>query len=222
MAKIGVFDSGVGGLSVANTLQVALPHDEIIFRCDREHMPYGSKPPSQVLSFVVPILQSMIAEGCDVIVIACNTVTTTLINDLRECSTVPLVGIEPMIKPAAKLTKTGIIGVCATPATLASQRYAWLKQTYGSGLTILEPDCSQWASLIEHDSLNEKLLRGQIDWLCQQGADVIVLGCTHYHWIQKLITSLARGRATIIQPEQAIVRRVGRVLEKLTAPEPLV
>jgi len=202
---------------VARALERALPEAEVVFVDDHEHMPYGDKPPEVVLGLVVPILEGLAAAGCEVIVIACNTVTTNHITALRERIAVPLVGLEPMVKPAAEATKTGVIAVCATPATLASPRYAWLKATYARDLRVLEPDCSRWAYMIEHNEVNEDGLRRQIDEVCAAGADVIVLGCTHYHWIEEVIQGLAAGRATVIQPEAAVARQVQRVLAELTA-----
>ena len=215
MTKIGVFDSGIGGLSVKLAIEEALPRAEVLFRSDREHMPYGDKPPEEILGYVVPILEGLALEGCAVIVIACNTVTTTHIQELRRRITVPLVGIEPMVKSAVARTKTGIIAVCATPATLASKRYAWLKETYAQGITVLEPDCSLWAYMIEHNKVNEAALTRQMHTICAQGADTIVLGCTHYHWIEELIKKIVAGRAAVIQPERAVVARLKRVLKTL-------
>ncbi|HJQ08182.1 MAG TPA: glutamate racemase [Candidatus Saccharimonadales bacterium] len=213
MAIIGVFDSGIGGLSVAKAIEQALPDDTVVWRSDHKHIPYGDKLPQEVLGFVMPIFEDMIAEGCDVIVAACNTVTTTLIGELRACfPDTPLIGIEPMVKPAALHTKNGVIAVCATPATLASKRYAWLKETYAQGVTVLEPDCSQWAYMIEHNRVNEQQLQRQIDDLCNKRADVIVLGCTHYHWIEEVIQKLAKKRAVVIQPEQPVIKRLLFVL----------
>jgi glutamate racemase len=212
MHTIGVFDSGIGGLSVARAIEHARPGDKIIYVNDKVHVPYGDKTPAQLLGFVVPILQGLVGQGCEVIVIACNTVTTTIIGELRAQLPVPLIGIEPMVKPAAEATRTGVIAVCATPATLTSKRYAWLKTTYAAGKTVLEPDCHDWAYMIEHNRVNEDVIARQIDTLCAHKADVIVLGCTHYHWIEKVIRRLAAGRAQIIQPEQAIVARLSAVL----------
>lgn len=214
MPKIGVFDSGVGGLSVANAIEKAHPSYDIVYVNDRKNVPYGAKTPEVLLSLVTPILQNLVAEGCEVIVIACNTVTTTLITQLREIIPVPLIGIEPMVKPAAERTKTGVIAVCATPATLASERYKWLVSTYAAGKTIIEPDCSQWSYMIEHNKINDVYIAAQIEEMCAAGADVIVLGCTHYHWIEEKIRDLAAGRAEIIQPEQAIIRQLQRILER--------
>lgn len=217
MAKIGVFDSGLGGLSVAEAIKKTLPQHDVIFMNDRHHMPYGDKPLGQIRDFVLPILQKLVEQGCDCIVIACNTVTTNFITELREQITVQLIGIEPMIKPAAEQTKTGTIAVCATPRTLQSPRYDWLKQTYAANKTVLEPDCNQWAYMIEHNKVNDQKIAEQIDQLCTAGADVIVLGCTHYHWIQEKIQAMAKDRAVVIQPEQAVIDQVQRVLQAATS-----
>ncbi|HEX9153743.1 MAG TPA: glutamate racemase [Candidatus Saccharimonadales bacterium] len=217
MSKIGVFDSGVGGLSVAEAIQEALPDDIVVFRNDKEHVPYGDKVPQQVLEYVVPILTSLVDEGCKVIVIACNTVTTNHIEKLRGLIPVPLVGMEPMVKPASEITKSSIIAVCATPATLASKRYMWLKDTYARRVKVIEPDCRNWAAMIERDQINEQSIRGQIDGVCAQGADVIVLGCTHYHWIKELIQDIAANRAVVVQPEEQVIEQLKRVLAKTRA-----
>ncbi len=212
--KIGVFDSGVGGKSVANAIAQAMPEHQVIFVNDVEHVPYGTKSPEVILGYVVPILQDLVKQGCEVIVIACNTVTTTLIKQLREVLQVPLVAIEPMVKPAAEMTKTGVIAVCATPTTLESERYKWLKETYAHGIKVIEPDCSDWSSLIESNSIERRHVHESIDAACQAGADVIVLGCTHYHWIQDIVTSVAAGRATVIQPEKPLIDQLRRVIEQ--------
>jgi len=217
MAKIGVFDSGLGGLSVAEAIKQTMPQHDVIFMNDRQHMPYGDKPLEQIHDFVLPILQKLVEQGCDCIVIACNTVTTNFITELREHISVPLIGVEPMVKPAAEQTKTGTIAVCATPRTLQSPRYGWLKQTYAANKTVLEPDCSQWAYMIEHNKVNDQKIAEQIDGLCEAGADVIVLGCTHYHWIQEKIQAMAKNRAVVIQPEQAVISQVQRVLQAATS-----
>lgn len=211
--KIGVFDSGIGGLSVANAIQQELPEAEIIYANDREHVPYGDKTHDELLSFVLPILQSLVDQGCEALVIACNTATTMLRDDLRARFGVPIVGIQPMVKPAAEHTKTGIIAVCATPGTLASNRYAELKSNYAKHITVLEPDCSRWAYMIEHKQVDEAFIAQQMEEVCAQGADVIVLGCTHYHWIEQEIREIVAGRAAVIQPEQAVVRQLQKVLE---------
>lgn len=120
-----------------------------------------------------------------------------------------------MVKPAAKLTKNGVMAVCATPATLASQRYADLKRQHTSHLKVLEPDCSDWAAMIEAGEIDRAKIDSRINFVLDAGADVIVLGCTHYHWIEQEIKELAEGRATVLQPEAAIVRQLKRELARL-------
>jgi glutamate racemase len=212
MTKIGVFDSGVGGESVAAAIRRALPEVAVITKSDHKHMPYGDKTPQQLLGFVTPLLNNLEEQGCEVIIIACNTVTVTLISQLRERLSVPLIGIEPMLKPAAESTKTGIVAVCATPATLSSRRYAQLKKQYAGSVRVLEPDCSKWARMIEQNELNQQLIELQVNGMCEAGADVIVLGCTHYHWIEGIIKQIAAGRAQVIQPEAAVIQQLKKVL----------
>lgn len=212
--KIGVFDSGIGGKSVANAISRALPAADVLFVYDDVpgHFPYATKSPREIYGFVVPIFQRLVDAGCDVIVVACNTVSTTLIRRLRNAFSVPMVALEPMVKPAAALTKSGVVAVCATPTTLASPRYAWLKQTYGQACTFVEPDCADWSALIESDRMNEHRIREELEPAMAQDVDVIVLGCTHYHWIEGEIKRIAAGRAQVLQPESSVVVQVKRVL----------
>lgn len=214
--KIGVFDSGIGGLSVARAIEKALPEHEVLFRYDTpDHFPYATKGPEEIFSYVVPVVQSLIGDGCEIVVIACNTVTTTLIERLRSHFDVPLVAVEPMVKPAAEETKTGVIAVCATPTTLASTRYSELKRRYALGVTVLEPDCADWSMLIEQNAINQAKLREELVPVLAAGADVIVLGCTHYHWVEREIKDIAAGKASVIQPELAIIAELRRVIERL-------
>lgn len=210
---IGVFDSGVGGLSVANAVQKALPQETIILREDKKNLPYGTKTADQLYNLVCPILDEMVIAGCEVIVIACNTVTTTIISRLRKVLQIPLIGMEPMVKPAAELTKTGVIAVFATPTTLASARYAELKQKYAAGIKVVEPDCSKWSYMVEHNEIDEQQIQANVVIALDANADVIVLGCTHYHWIEDLIRSFCNDRALVIQPEQPVIAQLKIVLK---------
>lgn len=214
MTTIGVFDSGVGGKSVANAIKKALPGAAVLFVSDEKNVPYGDKTPDELYDLVSPILNTL-SKSCDVIVIACNTVSTTLIERLRKEVSVPLVAMEPMVKPAALHSATRIIAVCATPTTLASKRYAWLKEEYAPDTTVLEPDCSDWSHMIETSTVDRKKVQAIINEACDEGADVIVLGCTHYHWIEDIITQAAQGRALVLQPEQPVIEQLKRVLERL-------
>ncbi|MEO7364173.1 MAG: aspartate/glutamate racemase family protein [Candidatus Saccharimonadales bacterium] len=215
--NIGVFDSGVGGLSVAQAIEKAMPEATVIFRTDPEHFPYSSRTPAELIGFVVPVLESMVVnDGCEVIVIACNTVSTTIVNTLRKLISVPLIAMEPMVKPAAGLTKSGVIAVCATPTTLASERYQWLKSSYAPNAVVIEPDCSDWSAMIERNEVDRGMLTSRLAASLDAGADVIVLGCTHYHWIEDEIRAIAGDRAIVLQPEQAVMEQLKRVLGQLT------
>ncbi len=213
--KIGVFDSGVGGQAVLAAIQRELPELDIVYKSDMTHVPYGTKTVDQIYGYTKPIFEEFVNEGCRVIVVACNTVTTTLITRLREEFKVPVVGIEPMVKPAAAATKTKIIAVCATPRTLSSERYIWLKAKYAKGIKVLEPDCSDWAAMIEANRVERDKVANTINHIIEIGADQIVLGCTHYHWIEQIIKDIANGRAQVLQPESAIVSRLNTVLAQL-------
>lgn len=212
---IGVFDSGVGGLSVVNAIKEALPDLTIDYREDHEHVPYGTKTAEELYGYVAPILQAMIDDGARLIVIACNTVTTTLIDRLRSELSVPLIGIEPMVRQAALHTKSRCFAVCATPSTLQSKRYLELKYHYASGMNVLEPDCSDWAEMIELNQVNRQILQDRIEPVIAAGADIIVLGCTHYHWIEQEINTISAGRARVLQPESAIVTQLQAMLQRL-------
>lgn len=213
--KIGVFDSGVGGLSVVNAIKARFSDIEVIYREDRQNLPYGTKTPEQLYSLVLPILDDMVKDGCDVIVIACNTVTTTIISELRVALPVLIVGMEPMVKPAASITKTGVIAVFATPTTLKSLRYAWLKSEYCENVAVIEPDCSNWAKMVEDNKVDRDDIKNNVDIALESNADVIVLGCTHYHWIEDLIKELAIGKAKVLQPTNPVLAQLNRVIEGL-------
>ena len=207
--KIGVFDSGRGGVAVASKLRTLLPDAEIVSIDDNEHVPYGGRSAKEIFTLTNTALQPLLDGTFDTIVIACNTATTNAIEQLR--STYPsqhFVGLEPMVKPAAEVTKTGNIAVLATPATLASSQYAQLKATYANDVTVIEPDCSSWAALIEKDQIGSIPLEETIALLKNQAVDVIVLACTHYHWLEDAIKKLSGESITVLEPTDAIRNRI--------------
>jgi glutamate racemase len=212
--KLGIFDSGIGGEAITASLRINFADAEIIVVNDRKNIPYGDKTPDQIISLTNAAIQPLLKASCDVIILACNTATALAIEALRDCyPNQKFIGIEPMLKTAASTTKTGIIAVCATPATLNSERYHDLIAKHGSHLTIFEPDCSTWAYMIENNIVNHEEVENIINDVCRRGADVIVLGCTHYHWIKDLIVQVADGRAQIVEPSEAISRRVEQLLK---------
>jgi glutamate racemase len=213
--KIGVFDSGIGGLSVAHAIKKAISDVEVIYKDDSQHMPYGTRSIEEIYEFTLPILKSLEQEGCKVIIVACNTVTTNLIDRLRQEVKVQLIGVEPMVKAATDATKTGVIAICATPRTLSSNRYKWLKETYANGVQVLEPDCSEWSYMIENSAIDREKIAESVERVIQEGADQIVLGCTHYHWIEHEIKDLAFKKANVISPETDVINQLKQVLLQL-------
>jgi glutamate racemase len=213
--KIGVFDSGVGGMSVVNAIKRRLPDLVIIYKDDKAHVPYGDRNVEEIYTFVKPVMQQFIDEGCQVIVIACNTVTTNLIQRLRTDFDVPFVGMEPAIKPAAAASQTGVIAVCATPRTLTSDRYKYLKAEYAKDIKVIEPDCSDWAAMIEANNVDKLKVAGIVESVCAADADEIVLGCTHYHWIEEFIKQKVDGRAEVIQPTEPVINQLRTALSQL-------
>lgn len=208
-----MFDSGVGGKAVVNAIKQEMPELEVVYVTDRDNLPYGNKTPEQLLELVTPKLTKLEKAGCKAIVVACNTVTTTIIKQVREVIKTPIVAVEPMVKPACELSKSKTIAVCATPTTLASVRYQELLETYARHISVLEPDCSDWVYLIETKAADRSSIEQRITEVCEQGADVIVLGCTHYHWIEDKIKEIAgKYGAQVIQPETALVNQLKRVL----------
>lgn len=213
MVKIGVFDSGIGGKSIVDRLQELFPGVQIIFTNDTKNMPYGSKTKEEIISLTDTAIQPLLDEGCNAIVIACNTATTNAIPELRsKYSTTHFVGLEPMIKPASELTTSGNIAVLATPSTLSSARYNELKNTWAKHINVTEPNCSDWAELIEQGRADEINLSEISRKLKQSNVDVVVLGCTHYHWIKDRIQAAVGHEVAVLEPSDAIGARLDAIL----------
>lgn len=212
--KIGVFDSGIGGKAVAQSLERAFSSAKLLVVNDKAHVPYGTRSSEEIIRLTDDAIQPLLGAECDVIVLACNTATAAAIDILRiRYPHQQFIGLEPMLKTAARQTESGVICMCATPSTLTSERYMRLKQTYARDIIVLEPDCSDWASMIERGAVEEKTIHDIINTACDSGADTIVLACTHYHWIRNEIEKAASGRAAVIDPSKAIIGRVKSILE---------
>lgn len=218
--KIGVFDSGVGGEAIAKKLRTKFPNAEIISVNDRANVPYGTRRRADIIKLTEIAIQPLIDAKCDAIVIACNTATTNAISNLRaKHPDIHFVGIEPMVKPASKMTRTGVIAVFATPSTLKSHRYKQLKSLWASGKTFIEPDCSNWASSIEHGGAHRLDVIPAVNDSLRWHADVIVLGCTHYHLLKDKITKLAGPKVKVLEPSDAIESRLGSLLNLTSTSE---
>ncbi len=205
--KVGVFDSGKGGEYIADGLRKLLQEHEYMVVNDREHVPYGSRNDDEVATLTDAAIQPLLTAGCKVIVIACNTATMAAVSTLRATyPTTKFVGIEPMVKPAALVSKTGRIAVLATPLTLQSQRYRELVETYATGTTISEPHTAGWAAAIEYNQADDIAL-DELGELIANGCDTVVLACTHYLALQARMAETFPG-VTILEPTEAIARQI--------------
>ena len=213
---IGVFDSGVGGLTILRAIRQALPCENLVYVADAAHVPYGQKSPEQIRDRAVAIGGFLLGQAAKVIVVACNTATAAAIDVLRERLSIPIVGVEPAIKPAVAATRSGVVGVLATPATLASERYRSLIERFAGGIRIVAQPCAGLAEHIERGDLDgertERLLRGFVEPLLAAHADVIVLGCTHYPLVAHIVQRIAGPGVAVIENGTAVAREVARQL----------
>lgn len=224
-APVAVFDSGVGGLSVLRHIREQLPHDDLIYFADQAHIPYGSHTREAVTGFVTAITAALLEESIKALVIACNTASAAALTELRHSfPQLPIIGMEPALKPAAAATRSGVVGVLATPGTFASPRYASLMNRFAPGLTVYEDPCPGLVQQIEQGDLTgpqtEAILHRAVQPMLEAGADVLVLGCTHYPFIMPLLQTMTGPQVVIIDPAPAVARQTANVLQQnqLAAP----
>lgn len=215
-APIGVFDSGVGGLSVLRDIRAALPFEQLIYVADSGHVPYGSKTPEYIRDRSATLTRFLLEHGAKAIVIACNTATAAAAASLRAAFAVPIVGMEPAVKPAVAATKNGVIGVLATVGTLRSARYAALLDRFGDGIEVVTQPCPGLADQIEAGDLDGPITRAMIERytapLVTRHVDAIVLGCTHYPFVRPLIADIVGPDVALIDTGAAVARRLRHVL----------
>ena len=214
---IGVFDSGVGGLSVLREIRRLLPAEDLVYVADSRHCPYGAKPPNEIAARAQAITNFLIEEhGAKQIVVACNTATVAALDALRATFALPIVGMEPAVKPAAAATRTGVVGVLATGTTLAGSRFARLVERYGDGIEIVTQPCPGLVEQVEAGDLDGRrtraLVRSYVGELLARGADALVLGCTHYPFLRQTIAQEAGPKVTVIDTGPAVARQVVRLL----------
>ncbi len=220
MARIGIFDSGVGGLSVLREIRKVLPGEECVYYADTANCPYGSKTRAFIIGRAVAITQLLLDRGCDIIVVACNTATAAAIATLRARFPVRFVGIEPAVKPAALTSRTGTIGVLATASTLSSAKYRKMKEIYGDKVAIAEGVGQGFVELVAAGELTgpraEAVVRASLGPLLEAGADRIALGCTHYPFLLPTLEKVAAAYAVpdirVIDPAVAVARQLAKVL----------
>jgi len=217
--RIGIFDSGIGGLSIAAAIRQALPAERLLYFGDNAHVPYGERTAEEILAFSTGITRALLAKGCTSIVIACNTASSAALVPLRLLfPQVPIVGMEPAVKPAVEHTRTGVVGVLATRATVESKALADVVERFAHGVQVIRQACPGLARLIDEGRFDgpelEELLQGWIGPLLERGIDALVLGCTHYPLVRPAIERIAGPHVRVIEPSAAIARRMAQVLEQ--------
>ena len=213
---IGVFDSGVGGLSVLRAIREALPEEDLVYVADSGHAPYGDKPDTHVTERTLAIGQGLAQANVKALTVACNTATVVAVQALRAQTHLPVVAIEPAIKPAVALTRSGVVGVLATQNTVQSASVARLCAQFGGQARILLQACPGWVEQVEqadlHSPQTQALLRRDVEPLLAQGVDTLVLGCTHYPFLREVLSAIAGPQVTLVDPAQAVARELVRRL----------
>ncbi len=215
-APVGVFDSGIGGWSVLREIRRELPAEPLLYVADSAFAPYGDRAPADIAARVHAIAEFLIDRGAKALVVACNTATSAAVNSLRESHAIPIVAMEPAVKPAAALTKSGVIGVLATQRTVDSDQLARLRENHGREIAVLARPAPGLVECIEAGEFDSERLQGLIERyvrpLLASGADVLVLGCTHYPLIRALIERVAGPGCVVIDPAPAVARELRRRL----------
>jgi glutamate racemase len=219
LALIGVFDSGVGGLSILDEALRQLPQHDYIYLADSANAPYGEKSSEWITARSLILCKYLASKGCDAIVVACNTATAEAIKQIRTELSIPIIGVEPGIKPAAMQSQNGIVGVLATEATLKSDKFNALLATLPSNCRFIKQAGAGLVPLIEAGKANSEetldLLGKHLEPILDAGSDTLVLGCTHYPFLRKPIRKLLGDTITLIDTSDAVVRQLGRQLESL-------
>jgi glutamate racemase len=217
-SPIGVFDSGVGGLSVLRAIHQIHPVEDLVYLADQIHVPYGMRPLEEVRTFAESITQYLLNQGAKMVVVACNTASAAALHYLRGIfPEVPFVGMEPAVKPAAETTQSGKVGVLATPATFQGALYASVVERFANGVTLLQHTCPGLVEQIENGQLKTDktwaILEAALKPMLDQGIDTVVLGCTHYPFVIPIIQEIVGPEVRVIDPAPAIARQVGRLLK---------
>lgn len=211
---IGVFDSGVGGLSVLQHIRKTFPHERLIYVADSGHVPYGDKTPSYIEKRSHTLTRFLVGQGADAIVIACNTATAAAVASLRDTFSIPIIGMEPAVKPAVAASKSGVVGVLATVGTLESARFAALLERYGDEVEIITQGCPGLVEQVEKGELDSAHTRALLERytapLLARGADTLILGCTHYPFLAAQIRDVIGANIMLIDTGEAVARQLQR------------
>lgn len=218
-APIGIFDSGLGGLTVASAIRQALPSERLLYFGDTAHIPYGDRSLREVRAFSAAIVRAMMGKGCKMIVIACNTASAAALKELREAyPRFAFIGMEPAVKPAAERSRSQVVGVIATRATFQGELFASVVERFAQGVKVIEQPCPGLVQAIEAGELDspstEHMLREWLEPMLVQGMDELVLACTHYPLVRPLIERICGPDVEVIDPAPAVARQVKRVLDE--------
>jgi glutamate racemase len=214
---IGVFDSGVGGVSVLREIRLALPAEDLIYLADSAYTPYGDRPAAVITERSIAMLALLEREGVKAVVVACNTATGIAVDALRARFAMPIIAIEPAVKPAAARTRSGVVGVLATTQTLASERFSKLVEAHAGGVRVITQPSPGLVERVESGELSTAATRSLVEQyvrpLVASGADTIVLGCTHYPFLSTVIQEVAGPAVAVIDPAVAVAKELRRRLE---------
>ena len=214
---IGLFDSGIGGLSIYNEIKNSMPNESTIYIADNLNAPYGKKAESEIIQLSIKNTQKLVDLRCKLIIVACNTATTNAIEVLRKKFNIPIVGIEPAIKPAMLETKSNNIGVLATEKTLSSNLFLKTSDRFSKGINIHEQIGFDLVKIIEENGINEELLipklREYIEPMLEKNIDHLVLGCTHYYYLMYLLKKILPNGVKILDSSRAVTKRVKNLLK---------
>lgn len=216
---IGIFDSGLGGLSILKEVRKQLPRESILYFADQGRLPYGPRPVSEIRQFSEQVTRFLLARGAKVIVVACNTASAAALAHLRQTfPDVPFVGMEPAVKPAAENSKKRVVGVIGTQATCQSEVFAGVVERFAKGVTVLTQACPGLVTQVEAGEFDtprtRQLLHTYLDPMIEGGIDSLVLACTHFSFLSPAIADIAGREVTVVDPAPAVARQIGRVLEQ--------
>jgi glutamate racemase len=217
-SPIGIFDSGVGGITVLRAIRDQMPEESVVYFGDQGHIPYGPRPMQQIRVFSETITRFLLEQGSKIIVVACNTASAAALKHLRETFPgVQFVGMEPAVKPAAEHTHTGRVGVLATPATFQGVLYASVVERFATGVQLFQNTCPGLVQEIEQGNLNgeatHRILEDALLPMLEKNIDTIVLGCTHYPFVIPLIEQIVGEGVRVIDPAPAVARQIERLLQ---------
>lgn len=210
---IGIFDSGLGGLTIVREVRRLLPGEDVLFLADQVNVPYGTKSEEEILTLTRAAVPTLIAEGAKAVVVACNTASASILEELRErYADTAFIGLIPALKPAVALSESGTVAVFATGTTLRSAIYRELKAEHAKNTKVIDIPCPEWVRMVEAGAVREQTLEGPVRQALSSGADVLVLGCTHFPFLREPMARIAGDRAELVDSGGAIARQLKSVL----------